>query len=293
MASLPYMQFYPSDWMGDCQILTLAARGAWQTIICKAWHPSTRGVVTLKLSAWARLFGATVEQAEKVIAEIEETQIADVVRDGDTIAITCRRIVRDWQAAEDRHAALAEAGRKGGQAKARLKPGHDEAISQAVASQKPEARIQKPVPPKPPDDGQADGDFWENVDWNGLSQAEAFGLLSQHFPDRDVWGEYSRLKKLRSDQGQKVTWKSLVSWLKKASPVLDLGRKKPSAAAKPGAKADESLPDPVHWPEYLAAFPVFAGMHFAQLTAAQQEVYHEWAMPLVRRDWEESKEGAR
>lgn len=113
MAELPYMQFFPSDWMGDCQILTLAARGGWQTIICKAWHPSTRGVVSLKLSAWARLFGATVEQTEKVIAEIEETNIADVAREGEIVTITCRRIVRDWQRRVDEKEALSDAGKRG------------------------------------------------------------------------------------------------------------------------------------------------------------------------------------
>jgi len=144
MADLPYMQFFPSDWMGDCQILTLAARGAWQTIICKAWHPSTRGVVTLKLSAWARLFGATVEQAEKVIAEIEETQIADIERDGDAITVICRRIVRDWQAAEKRKEALSNAGAEG--AKKRW-GGHGQAnrvaIQRPMAIQNPEARSHK------------------------------------------------------------------------------------------------------------------------------------------------------
>ncbi|OAM87289.1 hypothetical protein AW736_23840 [Termitidicoccus mucosus] len=56
------MQFYPADGFQDCQILTLSARGAWQSILRKAWQPSTRGVLTLNLVAFSRRFSCTVEQ---------------------------------------------------------------------------------------------------------------------------------------------------------------------------------------------------------------------------------------
>lgn len=115
MAELPYMQFYPGDWMADCQVLSLAGRGAWQTIICKAWHPSTRGVVSLKLPSLARLLGSTEAEAEEVIAEIKETGIADIERAGDVITITSRRIVREWNKRTEERKALSEGGKLGAQ----------------------------------------------------------------------------------------------------------------------------------------------------------------------------------
>lgn len=102
MADLPYMQLYPSDWLSDCQVLSIASRGAWQTIICKAWISSNRGVVSLKIAAFARLFGSTIEEALEAILEIEEMGIADISRleDG-RIEIVCRRIVRDISRMEE------------------------------------------------------------------------------------------------------------------------------------------------------------------------------------------------
>jgi hypothetical protein len=113
MSKLPFMKFFPDNWLADCQVLSLAGRGAWQTIICKAWHPSTRGIVTLKLPALARLFGATIEQTERVIAELEESGVGDITHEGDTVTITCRRVVREWDERDKERTFLSQSGKKG------------------------------------------------------------------------------------------------------------------------------------------------------------------------------------
>ena len=137
MGSLPYMKFFPADWLADCQVLSLAARGAWQTIICKAWAPSAKGSVTLKLCSWARLFGTSIEEAEAVIVEIAETGTAELSRSGEDITVTCRRTVRDWEHAAAFHSERSASGRKGA-AELWL----CQWLSYQRAKGKPEARIQ-------------------------------------------------------------------------------------------------------------------------------------------------------
>ena len=70
-------------------------------------------MVKLKLSAFARLFGATVEHTERVFTELVESGVADVNQSGDEIHVTCRRIVRDFQDQRANRQALSEAGRRG------------------------------------------------------------------------------------------------------------------------------------------------------------------------------------
>lgn len=96
---LPYMQFYPADWLADCDVLSVGARGAWQTFLCKAWL-ARNASITLKIPQWCRVFGATnAEQAERVIAEIEECEVGDVIRQDDgRVTLISRRIERDLAA---------------------------------------------------------------------------------------------------------------------------------------------------------------------------------------------------
>lgn len=166
MAELPYFQFYPADYLRDTEILTLSAQGGWTRMLCSMWHPSRRGVLSLRLQAMARLLHASEEATKSIIEEIEDCGVGDVEWGNDgRVSVTCRRMVRDWEAAEAKRQALSEAGRKGGkakrkpppsQAKATLKPGLSEAEAKAEArSQKPEdlSKSSSPPPQSPPAGG--------------------------------------------------------------------------------------------------------------------------------------------
>ena len=113
MSKLPYMQFYPSDWLADCQILSLSARGAWQTIICKAWNPSCRGVVALSLPSMGRLLGCPIGEAREVLQELKELDIAGVDFEGDQVTVTCRRVAREWEKTAEKHQKAVESGKRG------------------------------------------------------------------------------------------------------------------------------------------------------------------------------------
>jgi hypothetical protein len=95
--NLPFMQFYPTDHIRDTRALTLPAKGAWFEILCQLHCAEQRGRLSLTLEAWGRLVGATTEEAGRVIAELEELRIADIVRDDGNgkVTITCRRMLRE------------------------------------------------------------------------------------------------------------------------------------------------------------------------------------------------------
>ncbi|MBK1884757.1 DUF1376 domain-containing protein, partial [Luteolibacter pohnpeiensis] len=123
MAELPYMQFFPADYLRDTEILSLSAQGGWMRMLCSMWHPSRRGVLSLRLQAMARLLHASEQATKSIIQEIEECDVADVEWGGHReaispadigmVTITCRRMVRDWEKATSEKKTLSDAGRRG------------------------------------------------------------------------------------------------------------------------------------------------------------------------------------
>lgn len=83
--------------MRDTRALSLAAKGGWIDVLCVLHSSSTRGTMTLPVVGWARVMGATVDQADAVITELDGMRIADVDRasNGD-VTVSSRRMLRDY-----------------------------------------------------------------------------------------------------------------------------------------------------------------------------------------------------
>ena len=73
----PNEPFDPAAWMADTRVVGLAARGAWMDVLCVMWRSSTRGPLTMPLAGYARLLGATVDQARSVIAELVQHGVCE------------------------------------------------------------------------------------------------------------------------------------------------------------------------------------------------------------------------
>ena len=96
MAKLPYMQFYPADYLRDTRCLSLAARGAWMDILCALWNSPKRGQRTLPLDGWAGEIGKPVDEVSAVIRELELKEIGKISRESDERVTICSpRMVRD------------------------------------------------------------------------------------------------------------------------------------------------------------------------------------------------------
>lgn len=102
---LPYMQFYPADWLQDTQVLTLEAQGAWIKLLCAMWTAPTRGIVCWGYRKFEAFWGKPRGDVEMLINDI--ANVADVsLRDSAgmgvnqhenavDVIITCRRMVRE------------------------------------------------------------------------------------------------------------------------------------------------------------------------------------------------------
>ena len=93
---MPWMQFYPSDWSRDTTPLSLAARGAWITIVCEMWHSKKRGKLSLTLAGYCRLLGAPAPEVMAVIEELTQTEVCEnLTRSNKNITLVCRRMRRE------------------------------------------------------------------------------------------------------------------------------------------------------------------------------------------------------
>lgn len=96
MAKLPYMQFYPADYLRDTRCLSMASRGAWIDILCALWNAPKRGMKTLTLEGWAGELGKPSLEVSLYLTDLKGHGIAKILykKDG-KICIVSRRMVRD------------------------------------------------------------------------------------------------------------------------------------------------------------------------------------------------------
>lgn len=105
MSKLPFMQFYPADWLQDTQVLSLEAQGAWIKILCALHAASERGRKTSDTVAWKRFLGYPEDdRALLLIGELYEVADIDArdenentssLSDSVEITISSRRMIRD------------------------------------------------------------------------------------------------------------------------------------------------------------------------------------------------------
>ncbi len=117
MGKLPFMQFYPADFLQDVEKLTVTATGAWIKLLCQMWIAPEPGVLEWhhrEFTTFLRLNNDT--DTEQMIGDL--THVADILiqdeaenyvdngEDWTFITIKSRRMVRDWaalQARKDTH----------------------------------------------------------------------------------------------------------------------------------------------------------------------------------------------
>lgn len=96
MPKLPFMQFYPGDWLIDTRRLSLEAKGAWIELIVVLWNSETRGVLKTKLSELRSLFGIKTSRIRILLEELKEQKICDIEEaENGELTIRSRRILRE------------------------------------------------------------------------------------------------------------------------------------------------------------------------------------------------------
>lgn len=99
MSKLPFMQFFPTDWIRDTRMLSPMARGCWIDAICTMWDSPERGVCHADVTGMSRMWGCTEDETFAVLEEFKRynTCEVEIVGTGCHAAVTLmsRRIVRD------------------------------------------------------------------------------------------------------------------------------------------------------------------------------------------------------
>ena len=104
MAKMPWMKYFPSDYLMDTLDLSLRARGAWSDLICFLWLSPTRGKLELTITQWAARLRCSQEEFIEVLSELKRGDICDVNWDlsrfcppvcPDLVPIISRRMSRD------------------------------------------------------------------------------------------------------------------------------------------------------------------------------------------------------
>ena len=224
MSKLPFLQFYPSDYLVDTRVLSLAARGAWVDIICVLHKSSTRGTLTLPARGWARIMGATEADFQSALSEIEEMKVGDVIRNGNgDVSVTCRRMMNESITREQTRLRVQNHRNKHGN-----KSGNDTSNA-GVTPKKSEVIIQKSEAEKQTASvSVTDASVTSDEDW--LKQLEilpAYNLM-------DVRREYSKMQTWCSVNRKMPTRRRFVAWLNRIEKPMD--------AAK-GNRAHESIID--------------------------------------------------
>ena len=103
MSKLPYMQFYPADWLQDTQILSLEAQGAWMKLLCALWVAPDRGQIRWPESQLDIFWGLHRLDSNPIWEELcrsgvgefdvsEEEENSQVKR---YVTVKCRRMVKE------------------------------------------------------------------------------------------------------------------------------------------------------------------------------------------------------
>src|SRR3990167_9106892 len=105
MSHLPFMQFYPADWLQDTQVLSLEAQGAWIKILCAIHAASERGRKKSDTSTWKQFLGYPEDDRALyligALAEVADIDARDEVgnhcnlSEAVEITIESRRMLRD------------------------------------------------------------------------------------------------------------------------------------------------------------------------------------------------------
>jgi len=97
---LPWMKFFPNDWLGDhtVTLLSPASRGIWIDLLCVMSNQPARGIVTGTVEQLARLARCSGSEMENFLHESEHG-LCDTIRDGNgLVTLKNRRMLRDEKA---------------------------------------------------------------------------------------------------------------------------------------------------------------------------------------------------
>ena len=101
MPKLPFMQFFPADWLRDTRCLTPEARGVWIDLLCFLHDTEPRGSATLTIRQWASKLVVNQDTFTACLSELVEMGVCNSVTLGNGhVTVESRRITREQKRRE-------------------------------------------------------------------------------------------------------------------------------------------------------------------------------------------------
>lgn len=215
MPKLPFIKFYPSDWLLDTRILTDIEKSIWIDMICYMWRKEERGVLKGHIDDIARLLGRERLTLECALISFKEKDIADINElPNQWVEIRSRRLLRDAKALKQTNKRVK-----------RFNASINASINTKLTPKKSEVRSQKSdkdsigVPPTPPPNTS----FKEPKDLTELQKVvTAFKIVSGVEKHDAAW---DRLYFPRNSKSAKALIDFLGTWQDAADCIQDIYEK--------------------------------------------------------------------
>lgn len=246
---LPFLQFYPSDYLVDTRILTLSARGAWVDILCVLHGSSTRGTATFPVRGWSRIMGVSEAEFETAVEEIDAMKVGNVLRcsNGD-VTITCRRMLNEAITREQtrlrvqNHRNKERNNERNASSNASVTPNKSEVRSQKL-EEEAESEADAPPPDLPFDDLPDQSEKPQKQPKQTDAEWLADLATSPAYRGIDIRREHAKALVWAAANKKTMSRRRFVNWINKCEPTM--GQQAPSASIS------TSLPEPNGWRAWI------------------------------------------
>jgi len=93
-AKMPYIKWFPADWLSATVMLTPAARGVWFDLLNAVWQMDRADRITGTIEELARAGRCSAAEMSAAIDEIFAQKVANVTKKNDRVTVICRRFKR-------------------------------------------------------------------------------------------------------------------------------------------------------------------------------------------------------
>lgn len=97
MSKLPFMKFYPKDFIADTVILTNEEVGAYMRLLCLIWGKTESGCLNIHIDSLSTLFGTQEPLTQTLLRSYKANNVLDIApgKESGWLLITSRRMARD------------------------------------------------------------------------------------------------------------------------------------------------------------------------------------------------------
>jgi hypothetical protein len=246
---LPFLQFYPSDYLVDTRILTLSARGAWVDILCVLHGSSTRGTATFPVRGWSRIMGVSEAEFETAVEEIDAMKVGNVVRcsNGD-VTITCRRMLNEAITREQtrlrvqNHRNKERNNERNASSNASVTPNKSEVRSQKL-EEEAESEADAPPPAFSLENDSDDDKKPQKQPKQNDAEWLADLATSPAYRGIDVRREHAKALIWAAANKKTMSRRRFLNWINKCEPTM--------GQQTPNASISTSLPEPNGWRAWI------------------------------------------